>query len=159
MARQVLAKPSVQAVLWLVCCLSMASRDCASVHWHTGCQEAFRLRAREGGRCRRGSRALAVGQLPVISTPWVANSEVWSRPEAPSSSLPPSSSPKRHDGCAGLQSFGVAQAGQDNGAGRWGTLRETRAVLEFCWHLAQSGAQETELAIRGSSDVQANEES
>ena len=41
-----------------------------------GCEEDFRLRASEGDRCRPGSLALGVGQLPVILTPWVAISVV-----------------------------------------------------------------------------------
>ena len=59
---------------------SMASRCCASVHWHIGgCQEELRSRACEGGRCRPGSLA--------VRTPWVALSVV--------SSVDPTSSTSR----------------------------------------------------------------
>ena len=50
----------------------MASRSCGRIHWHIGCQEELRLRPREGGRCRPGTLALGVGQLPVICTTRVA---------------------------------------------------------------------------------------
>ena len=37
-----------------------------------GCQEVPRPRASEGVRCRPGSLALRIGQLPVARTSWVA---------------------------------------------------------------------------------------
>ena len=43
--------------------------------WHLGCQEEFRLREREGGRCRPGSLALGIGQLLMIRLPWVGGGQ------------------------------------------------------------------------------------
>ena len=64
-ARQVWAEPSARGVLLLVGYLSMASRGCASIPWHTGCQVEFKPRALgcSGGR---------LSTCDWHATPWVA---------------------------------------------------------------------------------------